>query len=502
MFLAYFFAATISSCEKLNDGSSDNDGRPERVKIPDNEIWYTTTNSEKLDLTYNTSKFIENPIISNTYKDGKGVITFQEALTCIPEQGFVNRNRLKTIILPDCVRSLECETFAGCNYLLNIQLSENLESIGQEALCSSSRMDSLFIPAKVSYIANDALSNTNNLKYLVVDKQNKFFDSRENCNALIETASNTLLRGSSHSTIPSTVTSLGDYAFSMADFKSLDIPENISSIGVSAFEYCLLLEEIRLPENLTVISGLAFNSCEKLKEIQIPEKVTKIGGGAFGNCRSINKITIPETIIEIGQGAFYFCTELTEAVLPEKLTTIPDALFKDCWNLSRVNIPQNITSIGKEAFYCCNKLSDITLPESVTEIKSGAFYKTDIRTITIPSKVREISDNSFRSCNSLENIFLPEGLKSIQNDAISSEAMTEIVIPSTIENFGVAALAGSNLTSIYIKATTPPQTVLWLFLRTETIENKKIYVPSQSVETYKTSEFWKTYESMIKGYDF
>lgn len=245
-FITLFAAAAAAvsmfffSCTKPDNGTpDDNDNnKPERISIPENEIWYTTTDSEELAFRH-SSQYKENPITSHTYVDGKGVITFQEALTSIPEDGFVNCNKLKTIILPPRVKSLGRQAFSGCNYLTSIQLSDDLESIGEAALDSFSRMDSLFIPAKVSHIASNAFERTNNLKYIAVDKDNKYFDTREDCNALIETATNTLLRGSSDSVIPSTVTALGDYAFSMAAFKTLDIPDNITSIGTGAFLFCI-----------------------------------------------------------------------------------------------------------------------------------------------------------------------------------------------------------------------------------------------------------------------
>lgn len=441
--LVTLFAATavsmfFFSCTKPDKGTpDDNDNnKPERISIPENEIWYTTTDSEELAFRH-SSQYKENPITSHIYVDGKGVITFQEALTSIPEDGFVNCNKLKTIILPPRVKSLGRQAFSGCNYLTSIQLSDDLESIGEAALNSSSRMDSLFIPAKVSHIASNAFEHTNNLKYIAVDKDNKYFDTREDCNALIETATNTLLRGSSDSVIPSTVTAIGDYAFSMVAFKTLDIPDNITSIGTGAFKHCLLLEEINLPEGLTEIGDEAFDGCSKLLEIKVPEKVSRIGRGAFSSCRL---------------------------------------------------------------------LKEISLPESVTRIESGAFRGTAIKTITIPSKVRELSYQVFQNCESLESIILSEGLVFISSYCIGSARLAEITIPATIQEISYQAFAGCpELKSVYIKAITPPKhSNNYLFGSDiqDGFENRKIYVPRQSLEAYRTSENWKAYASIIEGYDF
>lgn len=507
--ITLFAAAAVSmfffSCTKPDNGTpDDNDNnKPERISIPENEIWYTTTDSEELAFRH-SSQYKENPITSHTYVDGKGVITFQEALTSIPEDGFVNCNKLKTIILPPRVKSLGRQAFSGCNYLTSIQLSDDLESIGEAALNSFSRMDSLFIPAKVSHIASNAFEHTNNLKYIAVDKDNKYFDTREDCNALIETATNTLLRGSSDSVIPSTVTALGDYAFSMAAFKTLDIPDNITSIGTGAFKHCLLLEEINLPEGLAEIGDEAFYGCSKLLEIKVPEKVSRIGRSAFSSCRLLKEISLPESIAEIGEAAFHSCQELTEIALSDKITVIPDYIFTYCSNLCKVEISKNITTIGTNAFSYCEKLSEITLPESVTRIEGGAFRGTAIKTITIPSKVRKLSNQVFQNCNSLESIILSEGLEFINSECIGSTRLAEITIPATIQEISYRAFVGCpELKSVYIKAITPPKHPNnYLFGSDNDLENRKIYVPRQSLEAYRTSESWKAYANIIEGYDF
>ena len=150
------------------------------------------------------------------------------------------------------------------------------------------------------------------------------------------------------------------------------------------------------------------------------------------------------------------------------------------------------------------KLSEITLPESVTRIEGGAFRGTAIKTITIPSKVRELSNQVFQNCNSLESIILSEGLVFISSDWIGSARLAEITIPATIQEIGYSAFVGCpELKSVYIKAITPPKhSYNYLFGSANDLENRKIYVPRQSLEAYRTSKSWKAYASIIEGYDF
>ena len=142
------------------------------------------------------------------------------------------------------------------------------------------------------------------------------------------------------------------------------------------------------------------------------------------------------------------------------------------------------------------------MPESVTRIEGGAFRGTAIKTITIPSKVRELSYLVFEKCNSLESIILSEGLVFISSYCIGSARLAEITIPATIQEISYQAFAWCpELKSVYIKAITPPKhSNNYLF--GSGFENRKIYVPRQSLEAYRTSESWKKYASIIEGYDF
>jgi hypothetical protein len=159
--------------------------------------------------------------------------------------------------------------------------------------------------------------------------------------------------------------------------------------------------------------------------------------------------------------------------------------------------------------------SFIDTPEHTVEVHLGQNVKTILgymfsgvrmKTITIPSKVRELSYRVFQNCNSLESIILSEGLEFISSYCIGSARLAEITIPATIQEISYQAFAGCpELKSVYIKAITPPKhSNNYLFGSDiqDGFENRKIYVPRQSLEAYRTSESWKKYASIIEGYDF
>ena len=174
--------------------------------------------------------------------------------------------------------------------------------------------------------------------------------------------------------IPSSVTSIGDWAFSSCDSLSkIVIPSSVTSIGKGAFSYCDSLLEIVIPSSVTSIADGAFSSCDSLSEIVIPSSVTSVGYGAFSFCSSLSEIVIPSSVTSIGKGAFSHCDSLSEIVIPSSVTSIGDSAFSCCFSLSEIVIPSSVTSIGDSAFSSCFSLSEIVIPSSVTSIGDSAF---------------------------------------------------------------------------------------------------------------------------------
>ena len=114
-------------------------------------------------------------------------------------------------------------------------------------------------------------------------------------------------------TIPSGVTSIGDYAFSNCSaLTSVTIPSSVTSIGGQAFNSCVALTSITIPSSVTSIGVMAFAHCIALTSITILSGVTSIGNIAFYNCSALTSITIPSSVTSIGSGAFSECTNLTD----------------------------------------------------------------------------------------------------------------------------------------------------------------------------------------------
>ena len=209
-------------------------------------------------------------------------VSIPDTVTSIGKMAFNDCQKLTSIIIPDGVKSIGNMTFSSCYALTEIVIPDSVKSIGYEAfeLCFS--LKSVVIPAKVTKIEERAFVCCKSLTSVIVDEGNPRYDSRENCNAVIETATNKLILGCSQTIIPESVTEIGEEAFSSCD--SLTIPEGVTSIGAEAFR-----------------------NCESLKSITIPVSIKSIGGRSFDMCKSLTSITFQGTIAQWEEIKLGFC---------------------------------------------------------------------------------------------------------------------------------------------------------------------------------------------------
>lgn len=220
-------------------------------------------------------------------------------------------------------------------------------------------------------ISGGVFSGCTSLSSIRIAGGNPKYDSRSNCNAIIETSSNCLIVGCKNTVIPSSVTSIGNYAFydctSITDFS---IPENITSIGNYSFAGCSRLTFISIGNGVTSIGEYAFSGCTNLSAITLPENLTAIGKLAFQDCKALASITIPSKVTEI-RYAFSGCSNLS--------VTICTPIVKDGWlyetPIKELQIGDETTIIEKHAFWGCSELTKVSIGKNIKTIEYGAFYK-------------------------------------------------------------------------------------------------------------------------------
>ncbi|MBQ9576811.1 MAG: leucine-rich repeat domain-containing protein, partial [Muribaculaceae bacterium] len=223
-------------------------------------------------------------------------------------------------------------------------------SIGQQAFARCSALTSVEIPNSVTSIGRWAFTECTGLTGIVVESGNATFDSRDNSNAIIETFSNTLIVGCKNTTIPNSVTAIGDEAFANnSGLTSIDIPNSVTSIGHQAFVYCSGLTRIDIPNSVTEIGMLAFAECTGLTCI-----VVENGNPRYDSRDNCN------AIIETADNTLFLGCKNT--IIPNTVTAIGDRAFAYCHGLTSLDIPNSVTAIGDQAFDSCDGLTSLDIP--------------------------------------------------------------------------------------------------------------------------------------------
>ena len=407
-----------------------------------------------------TELYINMPVGEVAFKDNAHIIkiTLGSGVTSIGKGAFSGCTSLTSISLPDNITSLNNELFAGCTNLTNIVIPNSVTRIGDNTFSRCTSLTTITIPDSTTDIGSGAFMGCG-LTSIVIPESvtmigaNVFTD----CNQLktmtipyiwptisgsIYTSFSSYLFGGSLAFI-TTVTLTGgdgiiyDYSFSYSQFSTIILPENITSIGNNAFEYCSELKNINLPDGLQHIGMYAFNNCSSLTNVSIPNSVTTIGDAAFIDC-GLTSITFPTNVENLGNGLFQGCSNLTTITIPDGVTHIGEGVFFDCSNLTTIIIPNSVIHIGSGAFYECSSLTSITLPNQLTAINDNTFYNCkNLTDITIPNNVTRIGDYAFSGCSSLTNITIPDGVTSIGEQAFyDCTSLITITIPASVTSIG------------------------------------------------------------------
>ena len=414
------------------------------------------------------------------------------SVTAIDDWAFYACTSLTGIAIPNSVTAIGYESFYGCTSLVGVNIPNSVLTIGYQAFYGCSSLKSIHIPGSVRGIATSAFEFCPSLMSMSVAPDNRQYDSREDCNAIIETDESILIAGCKNTIIPSTVTAIDDYAFSGCSMlNGIEIPAGVTSVGSFAFRECSSLRNVIIPEGVVSIGASAFFDCALLNHVDIPASVESLGDYAFEKCPAIYSMNvaagnpnydsrdscnaiiktatntliagcmntvIPETVTAIGDNAFSGSFMLTKLTIPNSVKTIGDYAFAECTSLSSINIPNSVTSIGDLAFSSCSALTSLIIPNSVLRIGKAAFGGCQsLESIRLPKSVTAIDENEFFGCTMLKDINISNVITSIGAAAFRGcLSLTSVNIPKSVTKIGNSAFRECpSLTSMTVAKENP-----------------------------------------------
>jgi serine/threonine protein kinase len=268
-------------------------------------------------------------------------IVIPSSVTSIDDSAFSSCRSLSEIVIPSSVTSIGDWAFVGCSSLSEIVIPSSVTSIGEGAFSHCDSLSEIVIPSSVTSIGDWAFSSCRSLKYISIPKSviclngNPFakWKGKLECLSPNFVYEDDVLFNKDKSRIIS---------FRNQNIKSYVIPSSVTSIGDRAFSCCRSLSEIVISSSVTSIGDLAFSDCDSLSEIVIPSSVTSIGDLAFSDCRSLSKIVIPSSVTSIGDYAFLGCRSLSEIVISSSITSIGKGAF--CYCKFPYNLQQELIS--------------------------------------------------------------------------------------------------------------------------------------------------------------
>ena len=345
--------------------------------------------------------------------------------------------------------------------VVSIVFSENLKKI-RASLLYKQPITSVEIPASVDSIDNAAFSQCKQLTSVTFHEGLRYIGpwAFSDCEKLTSVV------------LPYSLEEIGQAGFAGSGLTSIEIPNNMRSLGPSAFYICADLVSASIQGSVKEVGDYAFMNCSKLESLTLYEGVTTIGKSAFSSTVIVG-LTLPESLTTIKEGAFAG-TQMSSIVIPDNVTTLENMAFRSCDKLESITIGKGVKRlegnvftnstgklstlilseglevIGDEAFKDASSLSDVTWPQSLQSIGKAAFSGT---ALSLVSTKAEIGNMAFMNCMKLTSVALAEGCSTIGDEAFKNASfLADVSLPKSLVSIGNEAFSGTAIPSISTQA--------------------------------------------------
>ena len=425
--------------------------------------WHVAVSAQDAPMPYLRFELgeVQHEVLSEPVRDSVAFISFNQEFSdtaslphnlSIPGIMNIEGGIYKVVVAKDA--------FRNCDWIHDVTFGDGVLKIYDNAFSGCSNLHSVFISKSVYGIHSLAFSDTPNLSVIRVSEESEWFDSRDDCNAII---GGRLVIGCKGTKIPTDIPGIGYGAFcGCTGLDSIVIPDNVKWILGRAFEGCANLKKVVLPEGLTTIAGLAFAHCTSLEEAYIPASVENVYGNPFSGCTGLKRIVVDKH--NPNYDSRKSCNAIIETKTCRLMTTcmntvIPSSVKEYEWcfaymPIKEIHISKNVTYINPFAFLGCSELECITVDErnpvydsreqcNAVIQKNGDILVAGCYNTRIPSSVSVIGGSAFRERTLNPDFEIPYGMKCIMGAAFADcRGLQQVHVPYTVNFMGEDVFSG------------------------------------------------------------
>ena len=366
-------AATEETTEEVTEQSTE-ESDAELAELKDDTVYETE------DGAYQYQIQSDDTIIIKSYIGSDAAVVIPDTIdekpvTVIGSKAFYAKE-ITSIRLSDSVKSIETSAFRDCSELKEVDLNK-VETIGSYAFEDDTAIESIVLPETLKNVGRNVFYGSTKLTDI---------------------------------TVRADIESNADQIFNGAPAKNITFGSECTKVPAKMF-WGTGVEKITLPDNIKTIGGSAFRNCSELKEVDL-NKVETIGNYAFEDDTAIESIVLPETLKNVGSNVFNGCTALTDITVSADLESGADQMFS-----------------GAPA-------KNITFGSACTKVPGGMFYYTGVEKITLPDNIKTIEGSAFRNCSELKEVDLNK-VETIGNYVFEEDpGLTKIVFPKSLKKIG------------------------------------------------------------------